>query len=752
MRVLAALGLVASLLSAGSIVKTIRFETADITIETNREFDIVRIPGCLYTSHPGNPSLPELSYSLLVPPTAEVTGIEVISYQIKDIPGSFNIFPAQPALPLSEIPGAAFVGPNPAVYSSNAPYPGKLASFVPTGCMSGYRIAGVFVYPVQYIPAEQKLRFYTELTVKLTYEEGRHERVVLSKSQVEVFGEDVQRLVLNPEDVIPWRPSTRAMPRDSCDYLIITDPAFVTDLEPLAYWRTKKGYYTKIVGTDSIYPRYPGRDNAEKVRNCVRDYWQTKGIKWVLLAGDIAEVPLRTCYATVGGTSEYIPCDLYFADMQWSYDGNRNNIFGEFPFNGDTVDLYQDVYLGRASIDAVSQATVFVGKVSTYEKAPDPDYMVRMLLCTGISDNTINDSIGRIPPVPLWTTIKLYASLGNLNRGSCTDTLRAGVGFVNHVSAGDENGFLNYHNSVDACSLDNMLKFAIGTAITRRIGAFDLGTVNGDCYAENFMNAPIGGAVAGIFNSREGWMNTSEHFNYSFYQCFFNRDSLFEIGRCHAVSKAVYRNNAFNQPAWRWCYYELNLLGDPELPMWSTRPQAMEVSHPDPVPVGLQTYPVLVRSGGNPLANALVCLWKDDEVYARARTDASGNAVLAINPATSGVMLVTVSAKDHLPYESSCTVGIAEGRGESIRSAGVRMLNTVAAWSLKIEYDLPGTGRLEAVLYSVTGRAARSVVPRTVAGHGLMELSVRGLAAGVYFADISINGRRLVRQKVVVVP
>ena len=110
MRIAAVSVLIASLLSAGSIVKSIRFETADITFETNHEFDIVRMDRCSYTSQPGNPSLPEFSYNLLVPPTAEVTGIEVKSYKVKDIPGSFNIFPAQPALPLSETPGGAICG------------------------------------------------------------------------------------------------------------------------------------------------------------------------------------------------------------------------------------------------------------------------------------------------------------------------------------------------------------------------------------------------------------------------------------------------------------------------------------------------------------------------------------------------------------------------------------------------------------------------------------------------------------------
>ncbi len=739
--------LVPLLVLAGSMTRTFTFSPYEITSSQVNGYDFINLGNELYTSEPGNPSLPELSYSLLVPPTAEVTGIEVISYKVKDIPGAFNVFPAQPALPLSEIPGAAFVGPNPAVYRSSAPYPGKLASFVPTGCMSGYRIAGVFVYPVQYIPAEQKLRFYTELTVKLTYEEGRHERVSLSKSQVEFFGADVRTLVANPEMIQQWAPGVNPLARDSADLLIITGASYVASFQPIAAWRSKKGYYTRVLPTDSAN-RYPGRDQQEKIRNLITDHWQNKGTKWVLLGGDVGVVPYRPLRCITGGYTGSIPSDLYYADLQWSYDGNRNNLFGEMPYNGDTVDLYYDVYVGRACLDNATELGTFIRKDTIYEKRPDPNYLVRLFLPQGTlwsgwpGDSTQN-MLARYAPVPPWVIRKMYERLGQMSPTACTETLRTGVGFCHMVGHGNTGGVYMgsgsaYASSSSLYGLTNTNKYIIANSNACDAGAFDVS----DCLSENFVLAPNGGAVADIYNSRYGWgystgpAGPSEIFDLRFYSSFFQSETLnFEVGKVNCISKHAYRNSAFNQAVYRWCYYELNLLGDPALAMWSRTPLTLTVTHPGAIGRGVQNYTVQVRSSGNPLARATVCLWKGDEVYARAATDATGNVTLAINPLTSGPLLVTVTAKSHLPYESSAMVGIAEEKvvAPFVRSIG--LVSNPMRGRVVVNYSLPNQELVGIRLFDAAGRQVGRVAHGQYQGIGQIVYRPQGLANGVYFVQ-----------------
>ncbi len=713
----------------GSLTKTFTFNHSEIISTKIDDYDLISFPENLYTAEVGCPALPQISYTILLPPTAEIISVEIIGLKSKDIPGSFNILPAQKPQPLSFIAETRnFTSPNPIVYGSADPYPGKLMDFTPTGCMSGYRLANISLYPLQYIPREKRLKLYTEITLKINYEEGRHEMLSLSKSQVEFFGKDVKNLVINPEDISRWSPGIKTI-QDSTDYLIITGAPYVSILQPVAYWRTKKGYYTKILATDSIYPRYPGRDNAEKVRNCIKDYWQNKGTKWVLLAGDISVVPHRTLYVNNGGTTDYIPSDLYYADLQWSYDGNRNNIFGEFPFNGDTVDLYYDIYLGRASIDTISQANTFVLKDTIYEKRPELNYMIRLFLP---GSSIVQDSIARLPPVPPWIILS--------GASNVPETLRTGVGFTHFFGPSDDDGF-SYCRSSDVYGLTNANKYIVANSVAGRCGAFDRGSLNRDCFAENFLNAPEGGAVGAIFNSRISWggspFGPSEMLILRFYTNYFKTDTLnFEIGKVHAMSKDAYRNSALNQAVWRWCYYELNLFGDPELPMWGLKPCTLVVSHSPTISRGPQNYPVTVRSGSNPLGNALVCLWKGDEVYARGLTDASGNVTLSINPLTDGPMLVTATAKNHLPYESSCIVGIEDERIVSPVNREIKIITSPAKKRLAIRYSLADYEKIEIKAFDVSGRFVAKITDREYSGTGEIIWRPANLPNGVYFIQI----------------
>jgi len=74
----------------------------------------------------------------------------------------------------------------------------------------------------------------------------------------------------------------------------------------------------------------------------------------------------------------YIACDLYYADLDWSWDGDNDNKFGEW--GEDTVDLYHDVYIGRVPVENTSQINNFINKLFRYLKTPDTTYQKRLLL------------------------------------------------------------------------------------------------------------------------------------------------------------------------------------------------------------------------------------------------------------------------------------------------------------------------------------------------------------------------------------
>jgi hypothetical protein len=80
------------------------------------------------------------------------------------------------------------------------------------------------------------------------------------------------------------------------------------------------------------------------------------------------------------------------------------------------------------------------------------------------------------------------------------------------------------------------------------------------------------------------------------------------------------------------------------------------VTHPSQLSVGTSSFTVSVSSGGTPVNQAYVCLWKGNEVYQRGYTDATGNITFTVSPSSGGLMNVTVTKHNYLPNKSTAQV------------------------------------------------------------------------------------------------
>lgn len=121
---------------------------------------------------------------------------------------------------------------------------------------------------------------------------------------------------------------------DEYNMVIIAPSQFSTTLLPLIEHKNNYGISTFLQTTEEIYNDYEGRDQAEKIKNFLKDTYENYKIKCALLIGGIDKIPMR--YASVN-LSDYnnIPTDLYYADLFFEngsfcdWDSNKNNKFGE---------------------------------------------------------------------------------------------------------------------------------------------------------------------------------------------------------------------------------------------------------------------------------------------------------------------------------------------------------------------------------------------------------------------------------------
>jgi hypothetical protein len=545
-----------------------------------------------------------------------------------------------------------------------------------SGCKSGYRIVGLFLYPISYIPKDSILFLYKKLTVRIEYEEGKYESQYLTTSQKELFSKDVEKLVINPEDINQYSPPPHQVGYPEIDYVIITSSELTEHFEPLVNWLRKTGIWAETISTTSINNMgYGGRDLQENIRKFNIDYFDNHGLKYVLLAGDVSIIPARLARAYCGGDTGDISCDLYYADLQGTWDDNNDNIFGEPEV--DSVDLYYDLYLGRVSVEDNDEVSRYINKLFTYEKTPDTLYQKRLLLPAAYLWPDYNHMLSQYSIADLsptgWTddTIDQDSDerlISQVRDSIGTDSYPTdGFAFCHLVAHGTWDytclgHYWQYHRS-DPPDQNNYNKLTIFNSIACNVGCFDLS--DHDCLAEEMMKAE-GCAIAVIMNSREGrgcppGMGPSEIFDVNFYDVLF--EDIVDIRRIaanHQQSKEICQSRAQDESHYRWCYYSLNLLGEPSMPLRNDTTRTMRADFPHFIYTEPQACTVRVRvvtvADSHWVYNAQVCLWKGNEIYETKSTNALGRAVFFINPLTTGSMYVTVTAKNKLPIEDSCLV------------------------------------------------------------------------------------------------
>jgi hypothetical protein len=659
----------ALVLSAGIIEKEVTFSRDDFSFTQFKGYDVVSLKGAGSMTKLGEPALPQVNLSFVIPPGAEVSEVNITYFNKKEITGEYNILPAQPPRPTIKKEDTSFIKPKKYIYSLQEEYPVELIECPHTGSMGGYRIAGLLVHPLRYIPAEKKLIFYSRIRFQVVYEEGIYSVKSKTEKQKATLKKIIKKQVLNPEDLDSWSPpinrpsgNIRLSP-DTADYVIITTSTYEPHFQSLVDWKTKKGIKTKVVNLSWIESNYTGDDTQERIRNFIIDAnsnWETL---WFLLAGDTDEIPHRIAWVMYvdGGWYDELPCDLYFSDLDRDWDADGDNIYGEIE---DNVDMYPDVFVGRASINTVAECSTFVNKVLSYEKAPPFSFIKKeLLLGEHLFGNNwgewVNDSIAGFTPAD-YTISKLYESQGTLNKQAVLDSIEAGYHFIHHAAHGNVDVISTGPDAIFNSDLDDLTNgdfLSIYVAISCLPGAFDF-----DCYAEHWMNNPNGGGTAACMNSRYGWgslvgLGPSDHLDISFFEQVFDYN-ICNIGLTLGNAKVKNIPEAYTNPYMRWCVYELNLFGDPEMSMWTDNPGELTVNHDAVIPVNGSSFSVNVTDGGLSVEGALVCLYKEGEVYEKGHTDAFGNIIFTLSPPPTslGIMFCTVTKNNYLPYEGSVEV------------------------------------------------------------------------------------------------
>lgn len=641
------------------------------------------------------PALPYIGYNVLIGSTEQYD-----CHACSDLKSLFrsnvNIIQNPEVIPTNVKP---FInGKKSSVSYSHGIYPTNFVEFVGMNECDGYRILTFCVCPFQYDTTAKKLYLRTHIDLDI------HLKTTLPVSLSSKIGNrkavrnTIRKMVINPEDLdgqnLPSnnRSNNILNKQTGFEYVIVTSNQFKNIFQELANWKSRKGIRSKVLTVEDIVSTYDGYTNQEKIKNALADI---DSLSYVLLGGDNLNVPTCMCYIGYYTNADSItPADVYYSCLETrNWDKNGNGFYGELT---DSVSLIPVFNVSRAPVSTIEDAQVFVNRIINYESAPDTtNWKNDILMCgtslgynsgnnwqpyylNGQSDTQLwSQMIYDQYIYPLWEGNQLtrfydtYTDISqdgtyDFNNANLQNELGRGYTFVDVMTHGSKVAWqMEDHNDYYYYKANELVNsgYTIITTTACNTNAFDYHaniTPPRNCLSQHFINSPQSGILAYYGTSRENWsmfsliefppLSDGHLFDALFYSNLFT-DRHHRIGKAATeakkakMSEALYSGSGFYYNPNRKVWMSLNLMGDPEMPVFLTKPNSFHN-----VSIQFVNDSIYVDAGTDGFDICFINQCDSTDYYI-GRDIADSVAVLS---RINGIFNVCITKPDYIPYSTSC--------------------------------------------------------------------------------------------------
>ncbi|MFZ5980327.1 MAG: C25 family cysteine peptidase [Candidatus Zixiibacteriota bacterium] len=616
-----------------------------------------------------------------------------------------------------------------------------------------------------------------------------HRSITLTVGDRVITGEQL----LSENEVRTWILSKNTWPAtntlsSACDYVIVTCQALFEAFAGLAAYKNETGYDVRVELIDDIIADYSGRDDAEKLREYLKDFYGQGG-HYVLLGGDQTNLPVRYAYdyhtdGTIGFTELQI-CDLYFADLTGEWDSDNDGVWGEK--YDDSADFEPELYVGRLPFYDTAEVNHYLANLIRYETDPgggDRTYLNRTFFFSSdqMRDYSDGGQHGRVaasfPERFLIDTLSGVEQASgddlepdNLPPAELSGILRSGYSLVNVIAHGRSDGFTvlssgynewpkayflsaaehDVHGSFDSIIVCE--KPAFYYSIACNTGAFDFDQP-AEYHSPNMAQYLLGlegGAVGFVSQSRWGWVGSSYLMQKVFY------DSLFAFPERPVIDAMQASKRAFSYL--RDLVLGQNFYGDPTLKIYTELPDTLAVTYARQENEYMRFR---VVSGDSPVPDCRIRVTQDGLAVGDFVTGQDGEltaicpldfdrafTVVAFKPGyvVKRVVNINLSLTDvddepeNLPY----TFALAQNYPNPFNPGTV------------IAFELPRRTHAKLAIFNTLGQKVRTLIDRDLA-FGRHEIYWDGLndsggkvAGGVYFyrlvADYFSESKKMILLK-----
>jgi len=608
----------------------------------------------------GNAELPVLEELINVPFGSTVaikildkeeTIISLSDYGIDNL-----IFPSQPSLSKSENSEDVPFYFNDEYYNYDGFYTNDLVTTELLGKMRGQQLARLSVAPFSYNPTTNELKIVTKLEVKIIFKNIDSEGHKTNKQKYysaefnNLFKECINYIPSQEKDVITTYP---------VKYVIISDPAFESTLQPLVDWKTKKGFI--------VVEGYTNDPNVGNTTTSIHTYLKNMydnpidGIAptYLLIVGDEAQVPSFD-------NGQHLS-DMYYCE----FDGGG--------------DFYPEMYYGRFSATIPEEVQVQVEKTITHEQYTfnDPSFLDEVVLVAGVdasmaptygngqinygTDNYFNVAHGLTVYNYLYGSGTPITSDMSQASAAIIADVSAGVGFANYTAHCGSSGWSDPSFSTsDISGLQNFDEYGVMVGNCCQSNKFDVPV----CFGEGLLRADNKGAVGYIGGSNNTYWN--EDFWWAVGNGSISANPTY-AGTGLAVFDCLMHENGEQQADWfittgqmlhsgnlavtqaggsEQYYWEIyHIMGDPSLMPYIGVPTSLTVSHGAATPVGTTNFTVTTEE------NAYVAISMNGVLLDAKLADATGVVTLTFPAiATVGTADIVVTKQFRAPYTGTLQI------------------------------------------------------------------------------------------------
>tara|TARA_B100000579_G_scaffold357724_1_gene313803 strand:- start:1787 stop:4015 length:2229 start_codon:yes stop_codon:yes gene_type:complete len=544
------------------------------------------------------PELPHINRSFIIPDynsiRAEIISSSYSQYNnIKVIPSKGNVLRNVDVNIVPYIKGD--------LYLKNEFYPENIVSTHNPYILRDHRGQVVQLNPFQFNPVQSVLKVYNKIVVKLTFDGNNSiNQFYRTNKNIARNSKDFNYIYsdrfLNYSEV-----NSRYTPIDEDgEMLIICYDSFCNDMDPFVAWKNQKGIKTTMVPISSVGNTYTS------IKDYVQNFYQSNNLGYLLLVGDVNQIPSRVIGNGWQGTGESDPWYSYIS-------GN---------------DSYPEFFVGRFSAENTSHVQTQVQRSIAYEKTPQNNgnwYKKGVMIASnegqGIGDDgeadwqharnlrqlLLNYTYSNVDELYDGTHSGGVDAGQNPNSTLLRNSLNDGRGILHYTGHGETQYFVTTGFDLnDSNSLTNTDKLPFACAVGCISGNFAGNT----CLAESlqratFSNQPTGTVANFMSTIYMGWAppmeaqdemvdilveNYSNNRKYTFGGISFNG--------CLKMNDS-YGSDGYNETD-HW-----TIFGDPSLELRTNTPSDINVSHLGTINPSAQAYEVTINDNFDNVVAAL---------------------------------------------------------------------------------------------------------------------------------------------------